>query len=109
MLFYLDFCLDGLRNKNFSTCCQLANACGALVVSRHSCAPAMPTQEELKYFLEKQIKQPAKDVTLNRIHRVSVNKQKWNEIFVFAFDHRSQLLELAQQAKQPESKISQLK
>lgn len=29
-----------------------ANACGALVVTRHGCAPAIPYKEELDYFIE---------------------------------------------------------
>jgi 5-dehydro-2-deoxygluconokinase len=30
------------------TCCEWGNACGAIVVSRHGCAPAMPTWVELE-------------------------------------------------------------
>jgi 5-dehydro-2-deoxygluconokinase len=36
-----------LRNRPIEECCRLANACGAIVVSRHGCAPAMPTWPEL--------------------------------------------------------------
>ena len=40
-----------VRGEDFDACCRYANACGALVVSRHGCAPAMPTRIELDYFL----------------------------------------------------------
>ena len=32
-----------LRGQGFTEAAQLANACGAIVVSRHACAPAMPS------------------------------------------------------------------
>ena len=54
-----------------------ANACGALVVSRHGCAPAMPTPAELDYFLRRseedpaRMRRPDRDATLARLHRVT--------------------------------------
>ncbi|WP_242412297.1 PfkB family carbohydrate kinase, partial [Salmonella enterica] len=36
-----------LNDESWEQACRYANACGALVVSRHGCAPAMPTQKEL--------------------------------------------------------------
>ncbi|MBX9837669.1 MAG: DUF2090 domain-containing protein [Silvanigrellaceae bacterium] len=107
--FLSGFLANWLRNKDLKTCCNIANACGALVVSRHSCAPAMPTWEEIKYFLNHDILKPSLDVKLNRLHRVTIAKQQWDELFIFAFDHRIQFMELAHTAKQPEIKISELK
>ncbi len=40
-----------LRGASWETSASYANACGALVVSRHGCAPAMPTEEELFDYL----------------------------------------------------------
>src|SRR5690606_29471195 len=40
-----------LRGKDFAEAARMANACGAIVVSRHACAPAMPTPQELDYWL----------------------------------------------------------
>ncbi|MEZ5476889.1 MAG: PfkB family carbohydrate kinase [Thiolinea sp.] len=34
-----------LRDEDDQTCTAYANACGALVVSRHGCAPAIPSEE----------------------------------------------------------------
>jgi 5-dehydro-2-deoxygluconokinase len=42
-----------LKKASWLDTLSYANACGAIVSSRHGCAPAMPTEEELHYFLEK--------------------------------------------------------
>lgn len=107
--FLSGFLSGWLRGEDYAACCRYANACGALVVSRHGCAPAMPTQAELSYFLETQPVRPAEDKTLNHLHRVTVARPQWDELLVLAFDHRVQLLELARQAGLPESSIGKLK
>ncbi|RMO07372.1 IolC protein [Pseudomonas cichorii] len=100
-----------LRDASDERCCQLANACGGLVVSRHSCAPAMPTPAELDYLFNSPvpITRPDRDVTLQRLHQVSVPRKQWKQLFIFAFDHRGQLVELAQQAGRDLGSISHLK
>ncbi len=50
--FMSGFLRGWLRKKSWETCAQLGNANGALVVSRHGCAPAMASYEELTYFME---------------------------------------------------------
>lgn len=40
-----------LRNADWETCAQYANASGAIVVSRHGCAPAMPYYDELLDYI----------------------------------------------------------
>ncbi|MGV8577673.1 PfkB family carbohydrate kinase, partial [Pseudomonas aeruginosa] len=40
-----------LNDEGWDQACRYANACGALVVSRHGCAPAMPTKRELDDYL----------------------------------------------------------
>ncbi|MCL4764032.1 MAG: 5-dehydro-2-deoxygluconokinase, partial [Burkholderiales bacterium] len=49
--FSAGFLSGWLRGEDYDACARYANACGALVVSRHGCAPAMPTRVELDYFL----------------------------------------------------------
>src|SRR5262249_37436682 len=44
---FLSGWLKGAPLRDF---CVFGNACGALVVSRHGCAPAMPPSEELQFF-----------------------------------------------------------
>ena len=41
-----------LQGKSWESATTDANASGALVVTRHGCAPAIPYQEELNYFIE---------------------------------------------------------
>ena len=41
-----------LEGKSWELATTYANACGALVVTRHGCAPAIPYKEELAYFIE---------------------------------------------------------
>eukprot|EP00903_Cladosiphon_okamuranus_P004411 g4409.t1 len=41
-----------LNDEGWVQSCHYANACGALTVSRHGCSPAMPSMEELDYYLE---------------------------------------------------------
>ncbi|WP_175944325.1 5-dehydro-2-deoxygluconokinase [Caballeronia sp. BCC1704] len=104
-----------LRDAPLEACASAANACGALVVSRHGCAPAMPTPAELDYFLAAakqdptRMRRPDRDATLARLHRVSPARKAWDEVLGFAFDHRNQFFELAQQTGASEARIAALK
>lgn len=40
-----------LNDEGWDQACRYANACDALVVSRHGCAPAMPSKQELDDYL----------------------------------------------------------
>ena len=42
-----------LKGENLEQAATYANACGALVVSRHGCTPAMPSLKELQSFLSR--------------------------------------------------------
>ncbi len=86
-----------LRNEPISECCRVANACGAIVVSRHGCAPAMATAEELKHFLEHGSTTPRlrDDDTLSHLHRTTTRRPRSSQLNVLAFDHRSQLERIA--------------
>ena len=70
-----------------------ANACGAFAVSRHGCAPAYPSWEELQFFLKRGVVTPAlrKDQALEQIHWSTNLHGSFPELRVFAFDHRLQL------------------
>lgn len=100
-----------LNDEGWDKACRYANACGALVVSRHGCAPAMPTRKELDDYLmrEKQVLRPDKDARLNHLHRVTTRKQQWRELCVFAFDHRMQLADMAKEVGSSEDRIPALK
>jgi 5-dehydro-2-deoxygluconokinase len=104
-----------LRDQPLDACARAANASGALVVSRHGCAPAMPTPAELDYFLTEakadpqRMRRPDRDAKLARLHRVTPARKQWDEVLGFAFDHRNQFFELAQQTGAGEARIDQLK
>ena len=100
-----------VRGEDYDACARYANACGALVVSRHGCAPAMPTRVELDYFLANAptIPRPDQDATLTRLHRVTAPRVPRNNLAIFAFDHRNQFFEMAQRAGADEARISRLK
>lgn len=48
-----------LRGESWETCSLYGNACGAIVVTRHGCAPAMPTFQEMQSFIFDHAKQEA--------------------------------------------------
>ena len=99
-----------LQGKGFDETARLANACGAIVVSRHACAPAMPTPAELRHWFggSRNPKVDA-DVQLAHLHRSSAPRPRWDEMHVLAFDHRSQFFDLARQCNAPEQRIPVLK
>jgi len=99
-----------LTGKSFSEAARLANACGAIVVSRHACAPAMPTPAELAHWFsgERNPKVDA-DVQLAHLHRTTAARSQWNELNVMAFDHRSQFFDLAREAGASETRLPVLK
>ncbi|MGI4982268.1 MAG: bifunctional 5-dehydro-2-deoxygluconokinase/5-dehydro-2-deoxyphosphogluconate aldolase, partial [Janthinobacterium lividum] len=99
-----------LGGKDFVEAAKLANACGALTVSRHGCAPAMPTPAELHHwFSGKRNPRVDADTQLSHLHRSSVARPRWDELNVLAFDHRTQFLDMARAAGAPESRIPALK
>ncbi|HET8898155.1 MAG TPA: 5-dehydro-2-deoxygluconokinase, partial [Rhodanobacteraceae bacterium] len=90
--FMAGFLRGWLRDESVETCCSFGNACGALVVSRHGCAPAMPSWEELQLFLGRQdwplrLRDAAE---LEHLHRATTRAQQYPDLKVLAMDHRSQ-------------------
>jgi len=85
-----------LRDASLQTCLTRANASGALVVSRHGCTPAMPTAEELDWYLANRddIARPDTHPELNYLHRVTTRAGRWPSLAVLAFDHRVQFDEM---------------
>ncbi len=100
-----------LRDESHEKSANYANASGALVVSRHGCAPAIPSEKELFYYLDnaQNIPNPSNDRVLNHLHRISMRSGARSEIFGFAFDHRKQLFDLAIECGQDPNQISKLK
>lgn len=95
--FMAGFLRGWIRNEPLTQCCAYANACGALVVSRHGCAPAMPSWEELQFFLlhGSSTRRLREDTRLEHLHRATTRTRRWAELVILAFDHRVQFEELA--------------
>jgi len=100
-----------VRDEPLANALRYANACGALVVSRHGCAPAMPSWTELEHFLARgsPTTRLREDATLERIHRATTRTRRWPSLAVLAFDHRSQFEELARQHGANTDRISAFK
>jgi 5-dehydro-2-deoxygluconokinase len=86
-----------LRDEPIEDCCKYANACGAFAVSRHGCAPAVPSWTELQYFFThgSTTKALRKDAKLEQIHWSTTRTRAWPQLLAMAFDHRAQLEEMA--------------
>lgn len=80
---------------------EYANACGALAVSRHGCTPSYPSWVELEFFLARGVVRPdlRHDQALEQIHWSSNRTRRglpdWDDLRIFAFDHRRQMEEMA--------------
>lgn len=99
-----------LQGKDWAEATQVANACGAIVVSRHACSAAMPTPAELAHwFGGSRCPKVDADEQLAHLHRVTAARPSWNELCVMAFDHRSQFYDIARAAGASESRIPALK
>ncbi|HVO88601.1 MAG TPA: 5-dehydro-2-deoxygluconokinase [Casimicrobiaceae bacterium] len=109
--FNAGFLSGWLRGESYDSACRYANACGALVVSRHGCAPAMPTRIELDYYIAHahEIPRPDRDATLTRLHRVTAPRTPRDTLYAFAFDHRNPMFALAQETGADPRRLSTLK
>ncbi|MCY4034788.1 MAG: 5-dehydro-2-deoxygluconokinase [Hyphomicrobiales bacterium] len=96
--FMSGFLSGWLRGEPLSECARYANICGALAVSRHGCAPAYPSQRELRHMIETGSRHFAlrKDAKLEQIHHATTRRKRYDSLAAFAFDHRKQFLEIAE-------------
>lgn len=99
-----------LQGKDWAESTKVANACGAIVVSRHACSAAMPTPAELDHWFggTRNPKVDA-DQQLAHLHRVTAARPSWSELCVMAFDHRSQFYDITRTCGVSESRIPVLK
>ncbi len=109
--FMSGFLAGHLRNEPLAVCLRYANACGAITVSRHGCAPAMPTRRELDWFLEhgSSDRNLRKDPKLAHIHWATTRRRPWPRLLAFAADHRAQLERLAERTGRPHDDICRFK
>ncbi len=109
--FMSGFLRGWINGEPLSECARYANAMGAIVVSRHGCAPAMPSKEELDDYLSRQpqIANITDDKRLKRLHRQTLHQSQKKELYVLAFDHRPQLGAAAEARGAPKTALIQLK
>jgi 5-dehydro-2-deoxygluconokinase len=86
--FMAGFLRGWLRDAPLEAALDYANACGALVVSRHGCAPAMPTWAELEAFLTggpwpRRLRESPE---LEHLHWATTRRPDWPEVKALALD-----------------------
>jgi 5-dehydro-2-deoxygluconokinase len=101
--FLSGFLSGWLAGETWERCGALGNACGALVVARHGCTPAMPSRAELAAWLARPRppRRPADDAELAHLHRATTWADDPRPLCILAFDHRTQLESLAAQHGRP--------
>ena len=109
--FMAGFLRGWLRDEPLETCCAYANACGAFAVSRHGCAPAIPSWTELAHFLEhgSSERQLRRDRTLDHIHWATTRPPGPDRLIALAIDHRSQFEELAARSNADTAQVGRFK
>jgi len=97
--FMSGFLRGWLRALSLERCCELANAAGAIVVSRHGCAPAMPTWVEMLAFLADRDRpfRLRDDAELEHVHWATTRTRDYPELTVLAVDHRTQFEDMARE------------
>ena len=100
-----------VRDEPLHQSLRYANACGAIVVSRHGCAPAMPSWPELQLFLagKRPTTRLREDEELEHVHRATTRRPTPGSLAVLAFDHRSQLEECAERYGADAQRIAHFK
>ncbi|MDE0202545.1 MAG: 5-dehydro-2-deoxygluconokinase [Rhodospirillaceae bacterium] len=100
-----------LTGEDWAETLRIANACGALAVSRHGCTPSYPSAVELRHFLDHGPATPAvrHDTRLEQIHWATNRTRAWSSLRVFAFDHRAPLEEMATVCGAPRERIGRFK
>lgn len=109
--FMSGFLRGWLRGERAETAATWANACGAIAVSRLLCSPESPTWPELQHFLTEGSPQRAlrRDAALNHVHWATTRRRAQPELLAFAIDHRSQLIELADELGVPHERLGAFK
>ena len=109
--FMAGFLSGWLRDETAADCALYANICGALAVSRHGCAPSYPSRIELRHMIETGSEEFAlrKDSKLEQIHWATTRRRHHDRLLAFAFDHRSQFIEMAEKHGRTEEDIDRFK
>jgi len=109
--FMAGFLRGWLTAEPLARACELANAAGAIVVSRHGCAPAMPTWPEMQAFLAAKNRpfRLREDRDLEHVHWATTRAGRYDALTVLAIDHRTQFEDLAREAGADPARIGAFK
>jgi 5-dehydro-2-deoxygluconokinase len=103
--FMAGFLRGWLKGEPIERCCTWGNACGAIVVSRHGCAPAEPTWRELTLFLSRDEwpHRLRESTLLEQSHWATTRHSAYDDLAVLAIDHRAQFETLMRQLNRGDS------
>ena len=109
--FMAGFMRGWINDEPLAKCSRYGNGCGALVVSRHACSPAIPSKDELDNFLARRdtLVRPDLDPVIQRLHRIGGRTSNGHDICILAFDHRKQLEAMADEVGAARTSIVRLK
>lgn len=109
--FMSGFLRGWVREEPWETCAKYANACGAFAVSRHGCAPAIPSWAELEYFFENGSSEHAlrKDEKLNQVHWATNRRKTYKTLMALAIDHRIQFEHMAEEIGADVNRVGEFK
>jgi 5-dehydro-2-deoxygluconokinase len=109
--FFSGFLSGWLRDMPLDACARRGNAVGAIVVSRHGCSVAMPSEAELQAFLELSPtpRRPGEHPRLRQLHRRAASPRRDGDVPVLAIDHRWQLQAMCDEAGAGWERIAPLK
>jgi 5-dehydro-2-deoxygluconokinase len=108
--FLAGFLRGYLRGEPHETSARLANACGAIAVSRLMCSSEFPTLAELNHYLDHGSAQRAlrQDARLNHLHWVTTRRQQPVTILGLSLDEDTQLAQLAVRLGAPSAQLMRL-
>lgn len=100
-----------LTGEDWESTLKIANACGALAVSRHGCTPSYPSEAELEWFLANWKGQHVlrKDRMLEHVHRATNRGKHWPALRLLAFDECDQFVKFASRTRSDEDRVSRFK
>ena len=108
--FLAGFLRGYLRDEPHEVSARLANACGALAVSRLLCSAEFPTLAELNHYLAHGSAHRAlrEDSRLNHLHWATTRRGLPPTLLALAMDHRSDLEQLAIGVGAPLERLARL-
>ncbi len=109
--FLAGFLRGYLRDEPHEVSARLANACGALAVSRLLCSVEFPTLAELNHYLARGSAHRAlrEDSWLNHVHWATTRREMPSFLLALAMDRRSDLEQLALRVGAPRERLASLK